>query len=232
MRQLRKTGVIYSHPIFGITKTGRKFCDRLSSEGYGVEIVNLYQGQPITAPFFLPLVLGKNSKMKLNLIAAQFQDEAIMTGFQQAESALRERGYTKIVLVGFGLGGVYSLKYAEKHEEGFLDGVVAAYPHLLFPKGFPKSPPNIARIMCRVLMVFGKNDEMVEPGTLAYAKSLEEKHREDDTLIPLSVRFYQDANHAFFEKEVQSLWPNPFYNKEKAAQLDEEIRLFLRKIEM
>ena len=53
-----------------------------------------------------------------------------------------------------------------------VNGVVGWYPHLIFPEEATWHPPDFDHINCPILLLYGSDDDKIEPGTVALAASI------------------------------------------------------------
>lgn len=202
-------GVVMLPMIFGSSLSFRWHVLRLRLHGYTVRTVDLYRGQVFRRPFFARLVGGVDERQRLNELAARFDDAPIIRQIERAALELH-RHCGRVVLMGFGLGGIYALKYAEYTM--WISGVIAWYPHLRFPLGFPKVPPNCECMASPVLLFYGDRDDKVEPSTVEQAQEL------DINSLHITTVIFPNAGHAFADAYVQYCFPNPLWHPSHSRQ--------------
>ena len=180
----------------------------LKLAGYHVVTVDVYKGQAFRRPFFLKIVAGSEEErmQKINALAARLDEQVVMGNLERAVGILRRTGYL-VSLVGYGIGGTFALKWAERYADS-LACVVAIFPHLVYPEGFPRDrvPPDFNRINgnCTLALFFGK-DDAVTPESVAEAHRVEQEHP------GVVVHIMDNAGHAYTERFIQWCFPSPLY---------------------
>jgi dienelactone hydrolase len=184
--------------IFGLSRSFEAHVADLEGRGYPVQTVQLMD----STPFFLPQVAGPGHQDRLNRLATSIDDQAVTDRIDGAISRLY--GYyacDRFVLAGFGYGAISAL-YAARSMT--VSGVLGWYPHLVFPAGIAKQPPDLGALTCPVRLFYGEND----PET---ADSLEVAQAAQRTAAHVDVTAYPRVGHAFADRYVQGRIRNPKY---------------------
>jgi dienelactone hydrolase len=190
--------------IFGATSSFEQHA-RQFEEKIGTTIEVRYPQTPL---FFLPGVI--NPKI-LDKFVAKMDHDAILRQIDRKVKMLENFDHNQVFLVGYGLGGVFSLKYAENHTNSSLAGVVAFYPHLSFSDIVSWPAPNLEAIH-PTLLLFGEKDDKVGQKTLDIARGYN-KQKQDDKSSLVQVVFYP-AGHAFADRKVQYFFRSPKWDKQ------------------
>lgn len=183
----------------------------LRLRGFKVQVVDVYDGQGFRRPFFVNLV---RSQEAIDAHARRFDKIKVIDRINYAVSELREQsGCNEVFVIGYGLGGVFGLLFAEKTGDFAdyyrrVDGVVAYYPHLAFPPGFSYEAPDPAKARCPVRMFFVADDRHVTAGTITRAEQASAAARH----ILLWI-YHGENGHAFADFTVQYCFPNPLYRR-------------------
>jgi len=210
----RRTGIVMLPMLFGTSASFIWHILRLRLLGYSVVSVDLYEGK---RPFFFPYVAGpKASAAARTELADSIDDTRLEAQISGAAMFLRATGSNRVVLFGFGYGGIAALNNSTE-----ADAVVAWYPHLIAPEGSRKAPPDLGTVTCPALLIFGEDDDET-PGSLELALRFER------TSLSVSVLGIAHAGHAFADLTVQGGFPSPKYRPKAAFEAWGAIKWWLR----
>jgi len=194
-----KIGLVVLPFIFGQTGSFLSYVRRWQEAGHSTIIVDPYRcfPKPHKPPFFL-LKVAFNEKANVDRLAASFHHLTVIDAILNARMKLLDQGCKKIAYIGFGLGGVQAL-WAAEHRQYSPDLVVAFYPHLIFPRDFPKKAPDFSKIEAKIMLFFGKQEKIT-------AESLHRAKLAALTYPHVDLNEVPDADHAFAEGHIQKKW--------------------------
>jgi dienelactone hydrolase len=209
-----EVGVVLIPMLFGASRSFRARADQLRGFGYRVEAVDIWESRP---PFFLPFVAGpRATTTRRNSLADKVNDEALDARIQDAAARLKSAGCKRVIMVGFGYGGIAALRNAS-------DGAAAWYPHLVFPPGSTKSRPPLGALDCPVMLFYGMLDTET-PESIIQAESV------CISRTNVALVLYPDAGHAFLDRFVQGSWPSVMYRRHAAGESWALFRGWLRQV--
>ncbi|HBF67530.1 MAG TPA: hypothetical protein DDW36_03855 [Candidatus Magasanikbacteria bacterium] len=206
-------GIVLLPSLFGTSLSFWWHWLLLKLAGYQVAVVDIYRGQKFKRPFFLKIVTKPPAERDLLVdeLMARLNENVVLTGITAAVTRLKQ-GCGRVFIIGYGIGGTFGLKWAETQGDT-LTGIVAYYPHLVYPMGFPANrvPPNFDKINgnCPIVIFFGKNDHVTQHSRMC-AEELQRRH----PTVSLSV--LPRAGHAFADWAIQWCFPNPLYHRATA----------------
>ncbi len=163
------------HEWWGLTDSIRRVSERLAGEGYMALAVDLYNGRVAEEPrdaMKISRELGNNKPAGLANIA-------------EAISYLKKQGATKIGVIGWCMGGRWSLVTALNYYFD-IDAAIVYYGSVTDDK------EELEVLDMPVLGIFAGSDFIVQPkAAYAFAKSMSELKKD------LEFYMYHDAQHAF-----------------------------------
>jgi len=218
-----KGAVIVAHEIWGLTEHIKQVADRIALQGYYVLAPDLYSGKGIDRKMTADLeraLFDKNDRVryeaqpKLRALIAPTQTPQFTTLALNRLQSCFEYMYNqplvhqKVAMVGFGLGGTYTLSMAIR--EPRLRAVIPFYAHAKYVT------PELRHINCPVLTFYGGKDL-----GLIHELPVVTRHMREAGVVFTAVT-YPEAGHAFFNDT------NPFaYRKDDAQDAWHRLLTFL-----
>lgn len=191
-------GVLVIQEWWGLEDHIKDITRRLASEGYVALAPDLYHGEVKTTP-----EAAREAAMGLDRSQA-------MRELSASISHLRAIGSAKVGVIGFCMGGAYSLRIAASSNE--IQAVVPWY-------GRNPDPINeLSKITSPVLAFYGSEDQGVPP---SMAQELESELRKVGTSVETHV--YPGAGHAFLNDT------RPSYNAEASKDAWDRTLTFFAK---
>ena len=176
--------VIVIHEYWGLTDQIRSVADRFASEGFTAFAVDLYNGITTT-----------NGERAGELLSRMSWDEALRT-VKLAAEALQTKGYPKLGITGFCLGGAVALFAAAKLPATFQ----AVIPFYGIP---PEDKADLGELKARVQGHFANTDDWITPERVtSLAKTLERSK------VDAEIHRY-DAKHAFANEARPEVYSKP-----------------------
>jgi dienelactone hydrolase len=215
-------GIGLSEMIFGPSPSFLGSAERLTGLGFRTEVASIYRNQEFAPPPALPYVVPFmfvtrgmvpifGEQNKLTVLANRLNHKICVKTIADSCARLKSFGCRRIVIGGFGFGGIMALRYASDYECKDIDGVFAAYPHLVFPDGAQWSPPDLDKITVPTQLWFGSKDDKI-PGTIECAKHWVEQRPEQRRCHVLSAEHGEKSvGHAFVDEFAQPGMKNPLY---------------------
>jgi carboxymethylenebutenolidase len=171
-------GVVLVPDIMGLRPLFDELCVRLAGYGWAVCAVEPWPGRE-----------GLTLEQRF-AAAAELDDDDKLADFDAARDVLAEQGSGRVGVLGFCMGGMYTLKAAAS---GHFDRAVAFYgmirvpadwrgPHQIDPIELLKGPDT-----CPTLAIIGGRDPYTPPEDVAALRQLR----------PVIVAFYPEAEHGF-----------------------------------
>ena len=194
-------GVLVLHAWWGLNDTIKAFCTRLADSGFVAFAADLYHG-----------------KVADTIAGAEALGAQIDANHQQAEAEvadaaefLKERAGPGLAVIGFSLGGYYSLNLAASHPEGIRSVVLFYGTDGTMGTDFSHSKADF-------LGHFAENDEYESKSNVeTLERSLERAGR------PVTFYTYAGTRHWFFEPDVSQA-----YNEAAANLAWDRTLAFLR----
>lgn len=193
--------LIVIHQWWGLDDSIRRAGERLAGQGYMTLAVDMYQGSVAATP---------KDAMRMSR-ALTGNEEAGLANIKDAIAYLKSAGATKIGVIGWCMGGRWSLLTALNFHAD-IDAAIIYYG------GVTDDKDELAVLDMPVLGIFAGNDFIIPPKkAYAFAKSMAELKKDLDFYI------YRDADHAFSNPSGTE------YNPEAAADAWEKTTAFLER---
>ena len=171
-------GVVLVPDIMGLRPLFDELCARLAGYGWAVCAVELWPGR-------------EELTLEQRLAGAgELDDRDKRADFDAARDVLAERGCARVGVLGFCMGGMYTLKAAAT---GHFDRAVAFYGMIRVPENWRSShqadPIELMRgpDTCPTLAIVGGHDQFTPPEDVADLRKLPQ----------VIVAFYPEAEHGF-----------------------------------
>lgn len=193
--------IIVIHQWWGLDDSIRRAAERLAGQGYTALAVDMYNG-----------VVAEKPPEAMRLSRGVTQNKAAgLANIGDAITYLQQNGATKIGVIGWCMGGRWSLFTAlEYHED--IDASIIYYG------GVTDDKDELAVLDMPVLGIFAGNDFIVPPKkAYRFAASMSELKKD------LEFYMYRDADHAFSNPSGTE------YNPEAAADAWDKTTDFLER---
>ncbi len=193
--------IIVIHQWWGLDDSIRRAGERIAGQGYMTLAVDLYNGSVAGQP---------KDAMRMSR-ALSNNEEAGLANIKDAIAYLKSVGATKIGVIGWCMGGRWSLLTALN----FHDDIDAA---IIYYGGVTDDKEELVVLDMPVLGIFAGDDFIVPPKkAYAFATSMAELKKD------LEFYIYRDAEHAFSNPSGTE------YNPEAAADAWEKTTAFLER---
>ncbi|MBT8421739.1 MAG: dienelactone hydrolase family protein [Gammaproteobacteria bacterium] len=193
--------LIVIHQWWGLDDSIRRAAERLAGQGYTALAVDLYNGVVAEKP---PQAMKISRTVSKNKAAG-------LANISDAIAYLKANGATKIGVIGWCMGGRWSLFTALEFPQD-IDASIIYYG------GVTDDQEELAVLDMPVLGIFAGNDFIVPPKkAYRFAAAMEDLKKD------LEFYMYRDADHAFSNPSGQD------YNPEAAADAWEKTTDFLKR---
>lgn len=191
--------VLVVHDWWGLDDGVRAAAARLAGEGYIVLAVDLYSGSTV----------DDVTEARQRMIGVIENPEAVRENLRQAMDFVRVAGAPSVGILGWGLGGTWSLNAALAFPER-IDATVVFYGQL------DDDERRLASLQSPLLGLFGARDRAVPiAGVRAFEEALERLDK------PHLIEVYDDAGHRFADRSRNTYVP------EAAAAAWQQVAAFL-----
>src|SRR5215471_5469065 len=170
--QAPTAAVVLIQEYWGINDHIRDIAARFAKEGYLCVAPDLYRGR-----------LARDPKEASSFMQALTTEDGMETIRQAVAKAGKSYDIAKFAIVGFCMGGTYTLRAACEMPE-----LAAAAPFY----GDVPEEQLLAKLSVPTLFIAGKRDAWINPQKVDGLKAMARKHK-----LPIEVVSY-DADHAFF----------------------------------
>jgi carboxymethylenebutenolidase len=192
-------GIIVLHAWWGLNQIFKNLCDRLASEGFVAFAPDLNEGKVAST-------IEEAKEIMSSLNGQRKYDVAMATvDFLRARSEVQSG---PLALIGFSMGGAWSLVLASERPEDFHKAV------LFYGAG----EGDFAKIKAEILGHFSDTDEWED---INYVRSMEDDLRTAG--VKTSFHIYPQLPHWFFEED------RPEFNPQAAELAWSRTLEFLRK---
>jgi carboxymethylenebutenolidase len=170
-----RPALIVIHEWWGLNDNIRAMTRRLAGEGYTALAVDLYGGKAATDPDGAKELMGA---------VLQHTDTAL-ANLKQAYEFLRQRGATRIGVIGWCFGGAWSLQTAL----AIPDGINAAVVYY----GRPETDKEaLSRLKAPLLGLYGAADQSIPAASVRAFEALAKELGKS-----VEIHLYEGAGHAF-----------------------------------
>lgn len=182
--------IIVLHEVFGLTEHIKDVSDRLAREGYVVLAPDLLARER-------PPKVGADREVLFQFFA-KIPDQRVLSDLDQAIEYLKGLWFVnsdRLAVIGFCMGGTYSLLLAENSKQ--LAAALVFYGMLFYPEITENKPAmpisGTEAISCPLLGFFGGRDHVIPA---RHIKEFEERLKGAGKVFQLYI--YPNADHAFF----------------------------------
>jgi len=181
-----KGALIVLQEIFGVTQKIRRYCELFASDGYAAIAPDLFWRLEAG----IELGYSEADIQRALSLAARFDDNRALDDVAACAKLLRSRGFTRIAVVGFCLGGKLA-PLSLAHGAG--DAAVAFYG-----VGLEQHRDLLRTIEQPIQMHFGEKDPHVPMAAIATIEEIAIDRRN------IEVLRYPTGGHAFFRPDLKN----------------------------
>jgi len=205
-----ETGVVLVCDRFGPSLSFYFHALWLWLHGYKVAVVNIH---PDRRPNCLRFVGPWGNEERRNWLTDHIDDTYIVQRIDLLVARLRGEECRKVVVMGFGYGGTQALRVSG------VEGIVAWYPSLAFHDGSAKTPPDLAKVGCPSLIMYGATDPETVQSLAVFDQAAGARADMRMELIPRT-------GHGFADWTIQGLLPSRLYRRRAAHEAWSEVGMW------
>jgi len=173
-------GVVVIHDIMGMRPDTRRHCERFAAEGYAAIAPDLYDG-------YSPSCVVKTL---LSTLSTEGEGYAIVAAARRALAARPEVDASRIVVMGFCMGGGFALVSAAQGD------YVAAAPYY----GMVPKEASDLQGLCPVIASFGRKDMLFRSHAARLSRHLEALGVTHEVIV------HEDVGHSFMNDHKDPLF--------------------------